>query len=114
MGSLTLSSYSGFCERLFLVHLRGHLTSHPDGRRPIYLYSLPVLCAGSIGLARSSSVWQLLACGAVQALGSSGGLSVGSGVIGDIYKLEERGRAMGVFFSVCPFVLDTIFVLLIF
>jgi MFS family permease len=36
----------------------------------------------------------------VQALGASPGLAVGSGVIGDIYKLEERGQAMGIFFGV--------------
>jgi hypothetical protein len=27
-------------------------------------------------------------------------MTVGAGVIGDIYKLEERGTAMGIFFSV--------------
>lgn len=27
-------------------------------------------------------------------------MSVGAGVIGDIYKLEERGSAMGIFFGV--------------
>ena len=36
----------------------------------------------------------------VQALGVSPGLAVGSGVIGDIYKLEERGQALGVYFGV--------------
>jgi len=36
----------------------------------------------------------------VQALGASSGLAVGVGVIGDIYKLEERGTAMGIFFAV--------------
>jgi MFS family permease len=36
----------------------------------------------------------------VQALGASPGLAVGPGVIGDIYKLEERGQAMGIFFGV--------------
>jgi len=40
-------------------------------------------------------IWRL-----VQAFGASPGLSVGSGVIGDIYKLEERGTAMGIFFAV--------------
>ena len=35
-----------------------------------------------------------------QAFGVSGGLAVGAAVIGDIYKLEERGSAMGVFFAV--------------
>ena len=36
----------------------------------------------------------------VQALGASPGLAVGSGVIGDIYKLEERGQALGIFYAV--------------
>jgi MFS family permease len=36
----------------------------------------------------------------VQAFGASPGMSVGAGVIGDIYKLEERGQAMGIFFGV--------------
>jgi MFS family permease len=36
----------------------------------------------------------------LQAFGASPGLSVGSGVIGDIYKLDHRGTAMGVFFAV--------------
>jgi len=35
----------------------------------------------------------------IQAIGSSPGLSVGAGVIGDIFKLEERGQAMGIFFA---------------
>lgn len=35
-----------------------------------------------------------------QALGASPGLVLGAGVIGDIYKLEERGRAMAIFFAV--------------
>ncbi|KAJ2913768.1 hypothetical protein MD484_g6654, partial [Candolleomyces efflorescens] len=39
-------------------------------------------------------VWRVL-----QAFGASPGLSVGAGVIGDIYRLEERGGAMGIFFA---------------
>lgn len=35
-----------------------------------------------------------------QTFGVSSGLAVGGGVIGDIYKLEERGTAMGIFFAV--------------
>ena len=33
-------------------------------------------------------------------MGASPGSVLGAGVIGDIFKLEERGRAMGVFFAV--------------
>ena len=36
----------------------------------------------------------------IQAFGASPGLTVGPGVIGDIYKLEERGQAMGIFYGV--------------
>jgi MFS family permease len=36
----------------------------------------------------------------VQAFGASPGVSVGGGVISDIYKLEERGTVMGTYFAV--------------
>lgn len=48
------------------------------------------------------TVPQLLFWRFFQAFGVSCGLAVGAGVIGDIYKLEERGAAMGVFFAVGP------------
>jgi MFS family permease len=35
-----------------------------------------------------------------QAAGASPGFSIGAGVIGDIYKLEERGTAIGIFLAV--------------
>ena len=38
----------------------------------------------------------------LQGLGAAPGLVLGPGVIGDIYKIEERGRAMSVFLSVSP------------
>ena len=41
-----------------------------------------------MGLSRT--VGELMVWRFLQATGSSAGLSVGSGVIGDIYKLEER------------------------
>lgn len=69
------------------------------GRRPAYLYSLPVMILGSIGVARAQNVQELLAFRFVQALGASPGTSVGFGVIGDIYRLEERGRAMGSYYG---------------
>lgn len=42
----------------------------------------------------------------LQGLGAAPGLVLGPGVIGDIYKLEERGRAMSVFLSVSPIIYD--------
>lgn len=71
-----------------------------DGRRPVYLAGLPLLICGSLGVGFARNVPELMIWRFIQAFGSSPGLSVGAGVIGDIYRLEERGTAMGIFFSV--------------
>ena len=71
-----------------------------DGRRPAYLCALPVLVIGSAGVSSAQTVPSLLFWRFFQSLGSSPGAVLGAGVIGDIFKLEERGRAMGVFFAV--------------
>ncbi|KAJ7039126.1 MFS general substrate transporter [Mycena alexandri] len=82
LGSMVFATYSGFY-----------------GRRPMYLCGLPLLCLGSIGVGLSKTIPQLMVFRFIQAFGTSGGLAVGGGVIGDIYKLTERGTAMGVFFA---------------
>ena len=66
----------------------------------MYLTALPLLFLGSIGVGSSRTLPQLLSWRFIQSIGASPGLSVGAGVIGDIYKLEERGQAMGIFISV--------------
>ena len=70
------------------------------GRRPIWLIALPILCVGSFGVASAHDVPTLLLFRMIQAFGAAPGLSVGPGIIADIYSLEERGTAMGIFFSV--------------
>ncbi|OAX33673.1 MFS general substrate transporter [Rhizopogon vinicolor AM-OR11-026] len=70
------------------------------GRRLMYLCGMPLLCIGSCGVAISTSLWTLLFWRFVQTFGCSGGISLGAGVIGDIYKLEERGTGIGIFFGV--------------
>lgn len=54
---------------------------------------------GSIGVAAAQNVPSLLFWRFLQSMGASPGGVLGAGVIGDIFKLEERGRAMGVFFA---------------
>ena len=71
-----------------------------DSRRVGFLYSLPCLVLGSVGVSLSRSVPELLFWRAVQATGTSAGMSIGVAIIGDIYKLEERGTAMGITFGV--------------
>ncbi|KAF9235271.1 MFS general substrate transporter, partial [Melanogaster broomeanus] len=65
------------------------------GRRLIYLCGAPFLCIGSLGVAASSSLLPLLLWRFIQAFGCAGAYSLGAGVIGDIFELEERGTAIG-------------------
>lgn len=74
-----------------------------DGRQPIYLASLPLLCIGSFGAAICQNLWQLAVARAIQAFGASTFLSVGAATIGDLYRVEERGTVMGIYFGVGPF-----------
>ncbi|KAF5348396.1 hypothetical protein D9758_010898 [Tetrapyrgos nigripes] len=84
IGALFGATYSGFY-----------------GRKPVYLFGLPLLAIGSVGVALSPSIESLMIWRFLQTMGGAPGLSVGAGVIGDIYRLEERGTAMGIFFSAC-------------
>ncbi|KZV62754.1 MFS general substrate transporter [Peniophora sp. CONT] len=68
------------------------------GRRPIFLTMLPILIIGSIGAAARSGT-TLVTWRVVQAFGASGGFAVGAGVIADVFPLEQRGRATGIFYS---------------
>ncbi|EKM83312.1 hypothetical protein AGABI1DRAFT_89867 [Agaricus bisporus var. burnettii JB137-S8] len=82
IGALTAASYSTFY-----------------GRRPIYLLAYPFLVLGSIGVAQCRTIPELLFFRILQCGGASPGFAIGAGVIGDIYKLEERGTAMGIFLA---------------
>ncbi|KAJ7820742.1 MFS general substrate transporter [Mycena olivaceomarginata] len=82
LGSMLFATYSGFY-----------------GRRPTYLCCLPLHCLGSIGVGTAKTIPQLMIFRFVQGFGTSGGMAVGGAVIGDIYKLTERGTAMGIFFA---------------
>ncbi|KAG1799179.1 MFS general substrate transporter [Suillus variegatus] len=88
IGALCWSAYSSF-----------FLQTDAD-RDSIYLWGMPFLCVGSCGVALSTSLQSLLFCRFVQMFGCAGAVSLGSGVIGDIYKLEERGTTIGIFYSV--------------
>ncbi|KAF9224669.1 MFS general substrate transporter [Gyrodon lividus] len=70
------------------------------GRRLIYLCGMPFLLIGSVGVATSSSIPSLFMWRSLQAFGCAARLALGCGVIGDIYCLEERGTALGIFSGV--------------
>lgn len=84
---------------------------HPllDGRKPIYILSLVFFVLGSLAVSMARSARTILIARAVQGFGMSSGNALGLAVIGDIYKLEERGMATGVFNAVrvFPFLLGS-------
>lgn len=105
LGALIVATYSTFCKFGFRwivlrVTLAYMMPPTVDGRRPVYLYTLPVFVIGSAGVASAQSIPSLLFWRFFQSMGASLGPVIGAAVIGDIYKLEERGGAMGVFFAV--------------
>ncbi|TCD61488.1 hypothetical protein EIP91_008371 [Steccherinum ochraceum] len=69
------------------------------GRKPVYLVATLISCIGSVGVALAPSVASLIFFRIFQAAGASSGFSNSMGVIGDVYALEERGTATGVFFA---------------
>lgn len=82
LGSLIWASYSGFY-----------------GRKNVLLYSMLAFAVGSVMTGLAGTVTELLVWRVIQAFGASSGLSVGIGVLADIYRMEERGSSSGVFFG---------------
>jgi MFS family permease len=65
------------------------------GRRLIYIMSIAVFGIGSLVVAFSHEMTPLLVGRAIQGFGSSGIFPVASAVIGDVFPIEKRGRALG-------------------
>ncbi len=65
------------------------------GRRLLYIVSILIFAIGSLIAAFSVNFDMLLAGRAVQGFGSSGIFPVASAVIGDVFPIEKRGRALG-------------------
>jgi EmrB/QacA subfamily drug resistance transporter len=76
------------------ISLMARLSDH-FGRRWIYMIAVAVFGIGSLVVASSHQVGVLLAGRAIQGLGSSGIFPVASAVIGDVFPVEKRGRALG-------------------
>jgi multidrug resistance protein len=68
------------------------------GRRIVYLVSLPLFVAGSVGCALCNDLPSLIGTRILQGIGSSAVLAVGAGTIGDIFGPLERATAMGLFY----------------
>ena len=65
------------------------------GRRWIYLISVAIFGIGSLVVASAHDFTFLLIGRGIQGFGSSGIFPVAAAVIGDIFPVEKRGRAVG-------------------
>jgi EmrB/QacA subfamily drug resistance transporter len=63
------------------------------GRRRFYLASIGVFLFGSALCGMAQSMPQLIACRALQGIGAGGLLPLGMTILGDLYTLQERGKA---------------------
>lgn len=95
------ATYATFCE-LFIDPPNDSIRMlvSTDGRRVVFLCATPCLAMASFGVSTSHSVPELLFWRGLQAAGASAGISTSMAIIGDIYKLEERGTAVGITFGV--------------
>jgi EmrB/QacA subfamily drug resistance transporter len=70
------------------------------GRKRVYLAAVAFFLLGSALSGLAQSFGQLVVFRAVQGLGAGGVMPMAITVIGDIYRLEERGRIQGLFSTV--------------
>lgn len=75
--------------------------SDRSGRRFILILSQICNIGGCFVCTFSPNVYVFLVGRIIMAAGSGAGLSVGAGVVADVYKREERGRAFGIFYLGC-------------
>ncbi|KAI9489157.1 major facilitator superfamily domain-containing protein [Zychaea mexicana] len=64
------------------------------GRRPMYMVSTLIMILGNAGSALSINIGMLLASRAVAAIGGGACVSLGAGVITDVFNDSQRGRAL--------------------
>ncbi|CAN8098545.1 unnamed protein product [Discula destructiva] len=93
VGAMTVSIYLlGYVVGpMFLAPL-----SEVYGRRPILTVANVFFCTMQIGCALAPSITALIIFRFFSGVGGSGCLTLGGGLIGDIFRPEERGFAMGV------------------
>ena len=69
--------------------------SDARGRRSVYALAVSIFAAGSLIVALSRTFPMLIAGRVVQGLGAGGIFPVATAVIGDVFPVEKRGRALG-------------------
>ncbi|ROV89705.1 hypothetical protein VMCG_10347 [Cytospora schulzeri] len=93
VGSMTVSIYVlGYVVGpMFLASL-----SEIYGRRPVLTISNVFFCLWQIGCALAPNISSLIVFRFFSGVGGAGCLTLGGGVIGDLFRPEQRGFAMGI------------------
>ncbi len=81
------------------VPLYGRLADQ-FGRRPVLFFGIAVFLAGSVLCGFAWSMLSLIAFRGVQGIGAGAIIPMTSTIVGDLYTVEERGRAQGLISSV--------------
>ncbi|KAK4032639.1 hypothetical protein C8A01DRAFT_50606 [Parachaetomium inaequale] len=94
VGAMTVSVYLlGYViGPLFLAPL-----SELYGRRPVLCVANVFFCLWLIGCALAPSIESLIVFRFFSGIGGSGCLTLGAGVIADVFRVEQRGFAMGMY-----------------
>ncbi|KAK9760924.1 Dityrosine transporter 1, variant 2 [Basidiobolus ranarum] len=72
--------------------------SERHGRRIVYILSTVLFLIASILCALSSNIAMFIVMRILQSSGSSAAMAVGAGSISDLFDIQERGTAMGLFY----------------
>lgn len=67
------------------------------GRRFIYIGSTVIYVASTVGCAMSKNIGVFVVVRILQSIGASAAQAVGAGTISDLFTMQERGSAMGLF-----------------
>lgn len=67
------------------------------GRRPILMASNIVFIAFNIGCSQAQTFSEIVAFRFLSGVGGAGPISIGGGVLGDLWEAEERGRASALY-----------------
>jgi EmrB/QacA subfamily drug resistance transporter len=70
------------------------------GRKPVMLVAMGLFLAGSMASGQARSMDQLIFFRALQGIGAGGMQPMALTIVGDIFKIEERGKMQGLFGAV--------------